>query len=157
MEDQRKLSIKDRLFLYVSYTGMSLKSFAYNCGLSEAALCQIKSSSNRSTFKKIYDAYPYLNPSWLLLGEGDMLRTIVSGSYIEAKENLNDVDPNNYIVIKHNNIHTIFEDLKDAKGLVQEQMRHYTTLLAQKDEQISRLLAMVEEKDRMIAKLVEKL
>ena len=92
-----------------------------------------------------------------MFGEGEMLRNLVSGSYVEAKENLNDVDPNNYIVIKHDNIRQTFEDLKDAKGIVQEQMRHYTTLLAQKDEQISKLLAMIEEKDKLITRLMEKI
>lgn len=157
MADYEDMSIKERLFLYIDYTGLSFKSFAYNCGLNEATLCKIDKNTARKTFSKIYAAYPYLNPSWLRLGEGEMLRNFVSGSYVEAKENLNNVDPDNYIIIQHDNIREIFEDLKDAKGLVQEQMRHYTTLLAQKDEQISRLLAMVEEKDKMIAKFVEKL
>lgn len=136
---------------------MSFKSFAHNCGLNEATLYKLEKNSSRSTFSKIYKAFPYLNPSWLMFGEGEMLRNLVSGSYVEAKENLNDVDPNNYIVIKHDNIRQTFEDLKDAKGIVQEQMRHYTTLLAQKDEQISKLLAMIEEKDKLITRLMEKI
>lgn len=129
------LTIKERLFLYINYTGLSFKSFAYNCGLSEATLNKLDKNTSRTTFSKIYAAFPYLNPSWLLLAEGEMLREHVGRNCGETKD---DSAVHEYSALK-------------------EQIQSYITLLAQKDEQISRLLAMVEEKDKMIAKLVEKL
>lgn len=135
MAGYENLTIKERLFLYINYTGLNFKSFAYNCGLSEATLNKIDKNSSRTTFSKIYAAFPYLNPSWLLLAEGEMIREFASGNCGEIKDDASVVEC----------------------SVIKEQLQNYITLLTQKDEQISRLLAMIEEKDKMIAKLVEKL
>ena len=104
---------------------------------------------------KIYTAFPELNPRWLQFGEGEMLRTIAT-NVLDGKS-LQSADSEDYLILSQKELKNALIEFSKAILLVDKQMELYAESIAQKDEQISRLLAMVEEKDKMIAKLVERL
>ena len=67
--------VKQRLIEYLSYLGIGQKAFAEHVGLSAGFVNSIRVSIQPKTLEKISDVYPELNTSWLLTGEGDMLRS----------------------------------------------------------------------------------
>ena len=72
-------------------------------------------------------------------------------------KSLQSADSEDYLILSQEELKNALIEFSKAILLVDKQMGLYAESIAQKDEQISRLLAMVEEKDKMIAKLVEKL
>lgn len=139
----------------------SLK-FERQCDMGQGAASKLSSKSYATTFAKIARAYPQLNIDWLKTGEGQMLNPTNDRSVrIRQDHNANSA------VFGHVNIAVPERGKKkilNSEGIVtenddsvSEQLEHYKTIIAAKDEQISRLLAMIEDKDKTIAKLLEKL
>ena len=65
--------MKDRLIAFLKYLGIGQNKFAKNVGLSRGYVNNIKDNITIRTVDKILKAYPELNKSWLLTGEGEML------------------------------------------------------------------------------------
>lgn len=71
--------VKQRLIAYIAHKGIGQKSFALTAGLSPAFVGSIRVSIQPKTIDKIAAAFPDLNTTWLLTGEGEMLRTKAQG------------------------------------------------------------------------------
>lgn len=67
-------TVKQRLISFIEHLAISKNAFEKNCGLSLRAVSNIKSTISDDTLKKIVLRYPELNPTWVMLGEGPMLR-----------------------------------------------------------------------------------
>lgn len=157
--DMKNRTIKDRLALFLHQIGASTGDFGYKCGLSSSAVATLSEKSSAQTFNKIFAAFPQLSPIWLQTGEGEMFRTVAMSrtTYEEAKNGLGNPPEDDYLIIQQKRIKSIIADILESRSVVEKQIEHYGELISAKDDQISRLLAMLEEKDKMIAKLVEKL
>jgi len=151
-------SIKDRLQIYITSIGQSTGYFAEKCGLKPSSLASLNENSSASTFNKIYTAYPQLSPRWLQMGEGEMLRTVtmVQTTYEEAKKGMDGIAEDDYLIIQQKRIKSIIADIFESRSIVEKQIEHYSEELRAKDEQISRLLTMIEQKDLIITALIGK-
>lgn len=67
------ITIKDRLIQYIESISINKRQFERRTGLANGYINNMKSLGN-SSIEKIKSAFPDLNMSWLLTGEGDMLR-----------------------------------------------------------------------------------
>lgn len=70
------MSLKSRLLEFIQYKGLTVQKFEQLVGLSNAAVSKMGDNTRKSTIDKISNQFPELNRSWLLTGEGTMLRTI---------------------------------------------------------------------------------
>ncbi len=64
---------KDRLKEYLKYSGLSQRKFEISIGVSNGYVNNLKSSPSSDIIQKILGAYPELNTTWLLTGQGTML------------------------------------------------------------------------------------
>lgn len=68
------MDMQDRIKQFISYKGLSIKAFEERCDLSNGAVSKMGDNTRRSTIDKVSIVFPDLNTSWLLTGEGKMLR-----------------------------------------------------------------------------------
>ncbi len=66
---------KDRILEFIQYSGISQGEFIRKCGLSKGSIANIQEAPNGTSLIKIARAYPKLSLDWLLLGQGEMLRS----------------------------------------------------------------------------------
>lgn len=71
-------NISKRLLQFIQYLGMSLASFAYNCGISQTSVLSGKLTNK--AINKILSEYPELNSQWLKYGDGTMFGKLVEKS-----------------------------------------------------------------------------
>lgn len=66
--------MKKRLQLFIESSGMSTRRFEIACGFPNAYVSNIKHTITPKRLAAIAEHFPQLNISWLLSGEGEMLR-----------------------------------------------------------------------------------
>lgn len=68
------MTIKDRILKFIDYSQISIRQFELKCGLSNGAVSKMGNNTRRSIIDKISLSFPSLNQTWLLTGEGEMLK-----------------------------------------------------------------------------------
>lgn len=68
------MTIKERVIRYIESSGMSVRQFESKASLSNGAVSKMGNSTRRSVIDRICNAFPDLNITWLLTGEGGMLK-----------------------------------------------------------------------------------
>lgn len=68
------MSVKERIKEFIDYKKISQRSFEQESGLSNGYVNNISNSISHKKIEGISKAFPELNTSWLLLGEGQMIR-----------------------------------------------------------------------------------
>lgn len=68
------MTTKDRLLDFLSYKKIGQTKFEEICGLSRGLVNNIRGSISSKTMQKIENVFPELNLTWLLTGEGEMLK-----------------------------------------------------------------------------------
>lgn len=72
-------NIATRLKIFIEHTGMNNSQFADTCSIPKPSLSQILSGRNKKVSNQLLEllhyAFPSLNISWLIFGEGDMLNS----------------------------------------------------------------------------------
>lgn len=125
-QSKNEQTIRDRLYVFVNTLGIPMREFAKKCGIYETTIYSSERFMGNDLLQRIYKAYPELNPTWLQLGTGAMLRVIKT------------------------------KDMEIIARLDKENMR-LTEQIALMEGQITRLLIMLEERDKIISKLIEKM
>lgn len=67
-------AVKQRLIAFIQFLGLSKNAFENACGLSTRYVSNISSSVSSAKLKQISLKFPQLNTTWLLTGEGEMLK-----------------------------------------------------------------------------------
>lgn len=76
MEIEKKTNpVKERIKAFVASLGISEREFCRKIGVSSGYIESIKQSISPKVMQTIGMHYPELNPIWLLLGNGEMLRS----------------------------------------------------------------------------------
>lgn len=65
---------------FIGYKCLSVREFERECGISNGLVKNMEKGFGKKTQRKIFERFPELNPSWLLLGAGDMLQDITTQS-----------------------------------------------------------------------------
>lgn len=77
METSDRSPIIERLCKFIAYSGLTNSQFADKAAIPRPSLSQMlhgrNKSMNNQVLEKLNEAFPELNISWLLFGQGDML------------------------------------------------------------------------------------
>lgn len=79
-------SVKERLTEFIKTIGISVNRFEKEAGLATGYMRQLRKEPSPTKIKSIISAFPSLSESWLLTGEGEMLKSNDSGA--EANVNI---------------------------------------------------------------------
>lgn len=69
------MSVKDRLKEFISSLNITNQKFEIECGLSNGYIANMRKGVGDDALERISNRYPELNKSWLLTGEGEMLKS----------------------------------------------------------------------------------
>ena len=123
-------TVKQRLIEFLKYMKIGQSKFEKRIGAGNGFVNNIVKSIGTEKLQSIKREFPELNTEWLLYGAGEMLNTrqTITG------------DHNTQIAGHGNNINSS-EDLSKALDEIAEHRK----LLAKSQEQINRLLAIIEK------------
>lgn len=65
-------SVKQRLILFLEESNISQAKFEKAAGLSNGYINNLKNSPSANKLQSIFNAFPDINPDWLLTGSGEM-------------------------------------------------------------------------------------
>ena len=68
------MNVKSRLLEFVAYTKISRRKFQESIGVSNSYIQNISEGIGADVLNRISIQYPNLNTSWLLTGEGEMIK-----------------------------------------------------------------------------------
>lgn len=94
---QNKTTLKQRLAEFLAYLKMGQAKFAESVGLSKGFANNVGDSIRTENLQKISMIYPDLNLTWLLTGEGEMIKSSVS-----VNQRIGRIDNNHGAVVGHN-------------------------------------------------------
>ena len=118
------MSTQDRLATFLAYKHLNYKDFEKQVGLGQSSASRLSERSTPRTYKRISDAFPDLNIGWLRNGEGDMLLPRTSQT----------ATGNGNVQVAGN-----------GNRLGTDAMDELKAQFAKKDEQIERLLAIIDK------------
>lgn len=67
-------TVKGRLILFIRHLNIGQSKFEKQCGLANGYINNIRKSITTEKLQQIALTYPELNKSWLMTGEGEMLK-----------------------------------------------------------------------------------
>ena len=82
MED----TVKQRLICFLKYKHLSQAKFESKIGLSNGYVNNIRKSLQPDKLQRIAQSFPELNITWLLTGEGEMLRTPTADTSVNTSQ-----------------------------------------------------------------------
>ena len=123
------MNVQSRLMHFISSKRMSISDFERICDLSNGYVHKIKNSVGKRGLCDIQRKFPELNTDWLLTGEGEMLNP----SIIQNNRNGDNNYGHSVKVEKTTDIDKLLNTISDCHSLLQK-----------KDEQIDRLLTLLE-------------
>lgn len=117
-------TVKYRLEQFLKNRGIKKTEFAKAIGVSNSYITSMRKSIQPDKLEKINYSYPDLNISWLLYGEGTMLRDRETESAPAGQ--------------------TPVENPDTVAGMIELQ-KGYQQMLAKSQEQIDRLISIIED------------
>lgn len=136
--------LKERILRFISHLGIDKASFEKKVGISNDAVSKMGDNTRKSTLDKISNAYPFLNISWVLTGEGEMLKNNDSKT-VQANIAGNNKHVNVGLGINYTDTTLQSSETTDAKD---EKIR-------QLEIKIIELEATIKAKDELIKMLID--
>ena len=131
--------VKQRLLEFVENKKLKKMVFYDTIGMKQSNFSGEGASSSLKTENiiKILIAFPDINPDWLLLGKGEMLR---------KNDTIQSISGNSNIQISGNeNMAAPHKDLEDKISYLEDKVLFLTEQIKAKDSQINTLLSIIQK------------
>lgn len=129
-------TVKERLTEYLNFKRVSKSEFGRAIGVSASYVSAIRKSIDKDKLRIISEKYPDLNPSWLLYGEGEMLREAPTAQIVQGDSNT---------VAGRDLTTSTPAGLVDALNKALDQNVKSQEQVSKAQEQIDRLLGLLEQ------------
>lgn len=126
--DNLSLTVKERILLIAGHAKLSKIEFFKDLGMSYANFKgeQKKSGLSSDALLKVLSKYPEINPSWLLLGEGEMLRI---APLAEAEKDSVTVQPSEELHPEYELTQVIYDKVQNISQLIEGYALHLQSLI----------------------------
>lgn len=125
------MTIKDRVYAFIDYKGITVKRFEEVSGLSNGYVSSMRKGFGGEKLNNVLRSFPDLNREWLLYGEGEMLNQ----SIIQKNQNGDNI---------HGHSVNVNKTEKDYLEIIKRQ----SDQLSKSQEQIDRLLSIIEKLEK---------
>lgn len=148
--NDKNLSIKERLILFLAYLEIGQTKFEEKVGMSRGHIHNMGENLTSKTLSKIKIAYPELNEDWLLTGKGEMIKSVntqnAEGNN-SINSNINNIEGN--VTISHNDFSNLLELQKgyqEAQKELNEILKTAQNQLSESQKQVSDLIEILKNK-----------
>jgi transcriptional regulator with XRE-family HTH domain len=159
--------MRERLIKFLESENLSSAKFADDIGVQRSSISHILSGRNNPSFEfiqKILAKYKYLNAEWLIMGTGNMIKTVIQGSLFEdlpIKTNQKpEIEPSTSTIVSNENILTqnpvniSNEPVSQPENLKSEEAKTTTIInneilsqeIAKNEKQIEKVMIMYSDK-----------
>lgn len=128
---------KNRLESFIKSENLNNSRFEKMCGLANGTIRGIRNGMRPESIQSIGNAFPQLNLTWLLTGEGDMYKTVVCEEV--KKEN------------RYGNISDVLKEL----DIVKQKLDVYEGRIENYEKERTRMLDNISQLTSIITKLTE--
>lgn len=128
-----------RIIEFIKFLGISVSEFERSCGLSNGTVSKMGDNTRRSTVDKISNKYANLNTSWLITGNGKMLK---DENTIVGDDNTTISGNNNHHINANATLEMAIKEISEQRKLVSKSQEQ----LSKSQEQIDRLITLLEKK-----------
>ena len=150
------MGIKERLLIFVKSLGVSRSEFERRSCLSNGYINNIREGMGADKVENVLRAYPQLNRNWLLTGEGEMLNPTYSNNKVtmNGDKNVSNIGGQHVSISLPESgtqkiinpdgsieVHSMDKSINNSNNTDK-----FIELLKKKDEQIDRLLTLLEKK-----------
>lgn len=131
------MEVKDRVYKFVKFKGITMRKFEEMCGLSSGYVSSMRHNFGKDKLTNVLTQFPELNREWLLYGEGEMLKTQKNS---EIAQNVIQNNQNGDNIQGHQV--TISANENDYLAIIKMQAEQ----LSKSQEQIDRLISIIEKR-----------
>ena len=132
-------TVKERLTKYLREKGIGRNRFESMAGISAGYITNLKKAPGADILVKILNAAPDLNKSWLLTGEGEMLKTqvITGDNNVQVGGNASNVNAGGALCMA-------LAEIAKAHDLMDKMQSESVRRTAKMQEQMDRLISIIE-------------
>lgn len=121
------MTVKERVYAFIEFKGISVKKFEELCSLSNGYVSSMRKGFGDDKLNNVLTMFPELSRDWLIYGEGEMLNPQV----IQNNQHGDNI---------HGHSVTVNKTEKDYLEIIKTQAEQ----LSKSQEQIDRLLSIIE-------------
>lgn len=135
------MEVKDRVYEFVKFKGLTMKKFEEMCGLSAGYVSSMRHNFGKEKLTNVLTQFPELSREWLLFGDGTMLK---SGNFSQNQEKVTQNNENGdniqgqNVTVQSNTQSNVDEFL----AIIKQQANQIT----KSQEQIDRLISIIEKR-----------
>jgi hypothetical protein len=135
------MEVKDRVYEFVKFKGITMKKFEEICGLSNGYVSSMRHNFGKDKLTIVLTKFPELSREWLLFGDGEMLK---SGNFSQNQEKVTQNNENGdniqgqNVTVQSNTQ----SNVDDFLAIIKQQANQIT----KSQEQIDRLISIIEKK-----------
>ena len=128
------MTIRERIFAFISTIKTNNFAFEKKCGLSRGYLGAIKSDIGSTKLEQILRAYPELSATWLVLGEGPMFKKDISSEAHQEEEGGTNANSDGHDVLNKSKKYDF--DVEEEIRQLRNEVERLKELLNVKNEEI---------------------
>lgn len=132
------MEVKDRVYEFVKFKGITMRKFEEICGLSSGYVSSMRHNFGKDKLTNVLTQFPELSREWLLFGDGTMLK---SGNFSQNQEKVTQNNENGDN-IQGQNVTIQGNNVDEFLAIIKQQANQIT----KSQEQIDRLISIIEKR-----------
>ena len=113
--------MKERLLEFIRFKGMRVSTFEKMAGLSNAYVQNFKGNMSAEKLERVLNAFPELNQTWLLTGEGEMIKRNEDDAPRYSVSDNSDIDLRTKLAMREQECRLMQSNIDALREIIQAQ------------------------------------